>query len=79
MIYHPNYKFQVCYRRSRAKFWECFSYTFIETAMKEFHDKINDGFEFVSVVRIENQEIIACYSKTDFEEFKNTIEDELRG
>ena len=78
MIYDTDYKFRVCHRGSHEEFWECTSYMFLESAMGIFYDKIKTEYDFVSVVRIENQEIIACYSKTDFEEFKNTIEDELR-
>ena len=73
-----NFGYTVCFRDDRKKFRGCLSYTFIETAMKEFRVRIEVGYEFVTITTTDDNRLIASHSKEAFDTFKNTIEAELR-
>ena len=74
-----NYIYNVCSRDCADEDWVYWPYTLLKSATKIFYDKIEVGYDFVSIVQIEDQKIIAYHSKEAFDTFKNTIETELKG
>ena len=78
MIGDANYIYNVCSRESVDEDWVCWPYTSLERAIATFNSKIAFEFEFVYMVKFEDQEMIAYHSKEAFDHFKNTIEVELK-